>query len=228
MQAQTKAAIAQGRCGVLSASMRRPSRRADRAFADLVRRSRQARDRDRQQGEGTAGRPAARSLCARARRPGRDLGRARRGPGRSLRGAAQSAAADGRARKIERARRDVESRRRSRSASRWSGGRMPASRPWSTGCIGEDRLLTGPEAGITRDAIAVDLHGGARPSASTTPRACAGGRGCTRSSKSSRSPTRLKRSASPKSWWCLVDAETAFEEQDLRIADLVAVKAARL
>ena len=37
-----------------------------------------------------------------------------------------------------------------------SAARMSANRPWSIGLIGEERLLTGPEAGITRDAIAID------------------------------------------------------------------------
>ena len=57
--------------------------------------------------------------------------------------------------------------------------------------LGEDRLLTGPEAGITRDSIAVDLDL-ARPrvSSSTTPRACAGAARSRRSSRSFRSPTR--------------------------------------
>ena len=43
--------------------------------------------------------------------------------------------------------------------------------------LGEERLLTGPEAGITRDAIAVDLQlAGPAPSASTTPPACGAAR----------------------------------------------------
>ena len=57
--------------------------------------------------------------------------------------------------------------------------------------LGEERLLTGPEAGITRDAIAVPLElARAATSACTTPPACGARRASRRSSKSSRSPTR--------------------------------------
>ena len=41
-------------------------------------------------------------------------------------------------------------------SSRSSAGRMSENRHWSTALIGEERMLTGPEAGITRDAIAID------------------------------------------------------------------------
>ncbi len=65
--------------------------------------------------------------------------------------------------------------------------------------LGEERLLTGPEAGITRDAIAVDAHlaGPALPHARHR-RAAAARRASRRSSRSSRSPTRSTPSASPR------------------------------
>ena len=65
--------------------------------------------------------------------------------------------------------------------------------------LGEERLLTSPEAGTTRDAIAVDIDWhGHRNFGCSTPRACAGARGSRRNSKSCRSPMRCARSASPK------------------------------
>ena len=65
--------------------------------------------------------------------------------------------------------------------------------------LGEERLLTGPEAGITRDTIAVDARV-ARPRIPPLRhrRHAASARASRRSSRSSRSPTRSTRSASPK------------------------------
>ena len=88
--------------------------------------------------------------------------------------------------------------------------------------IGEERLLTGPEAGITRDAIAVDLDW-QRPHIPDLRhrRVCAAARASRRSWKNFRSPTRSTPCASPKSWSCCSMSNSAFEEQDQRIADLV-------
>ena len=44
-----------------------------------------------------------------------------------------------------------------RSASPWSAGRTAGKSTLVNRLLGEERLLTGPEAGITRDTIAVDL-----------------------------------------------------------------------
>ncbi|HEV3396601.1 MAG TPA: ribosome biogenesis GTPase Der [Xanthobacteraceae bacterium] len=87
--------------------------------------------------------------------------------------------------------------------------------------IGEERLLTGPEAGITRDAIAVDLnwrgHGfrvydtaGLRRRAKVAHKL---------EKLSVADALRAIRFAEVVA--VLMDAEHAFEEQDLRIADLV-------
>jgi GTP-binding protein len=67
--------------------------------------------------------------------------------------------------------------------------------------VGEERLLTGPEPGITRDAIAVDGRGGG-PSGSSTLPGCAAGRASKPGSSGCRSPTRGARCALPKpsSW----------------------------
>ena len=87
--------------------------------------------------------------------------------------------------------------------------------------IGEERLLTGPEAGITRDAIAVDLdwHGRRFRIHDT-----AGLR------RKSRIEEKLEKLSVADALHAvrfaevvivLIDAETPFDEQDLRIADLV-------
>jgi GTPase len=87
--------------------------------------------------------------------------------------------------------------------------------------IGEERLLTGPEAGITRDAIAVDLtwHGKLLRIYDT-----AGLR------RRSRIDEKLEKLSVADALGAirfaevvvvLIDAQTPFEEQDLRIADLV-------
>ncbi len=68
--------------------------------------------------------------------------------------------------------------------------------------LGEDRLLTGPEPGITRDSIGSRPNGADASSSSSTPRACAGSRASSRRSRSSRSPTRCARCASPRSSCC--------------------------
>jgi len=86
--------------------------------------------------------------------------------------------------------------------------------------IGEERLLTGPEAGITRDAIAVDTDWGGR---SFRIFDTAGLR------KKAKVQATLDRLSSGDALRAirfaevvivLMDAETAFESQDLRIADL--------
>ena len=93
MQAQTEAAIAGADAMLFVIDARAGPLPADRAFADLVRRSGKPAILVANKSEGRAAqaRPA-RSLRARPRRAGRDLGRARRGPGRSLRRAARGAA----------------------------------------------------------------------------------------------------------------------------------------
>jgi len=87
--------------------------------------------------------------------------------------------------------------------------------------IGEERLLTGPEAGITRDSIAVDLNWrGRRFRVHDT----AGLR------KRARIDEKLEKLSVADALNAirfaevvivLIDAQTPFEEQDLRIADLI-------
>jgi GTP-binding protein len=87
--------------------------------------------------------------------------------------------------------------------------------------IGEDRLLTGPEAGITRDAIAVDLdwQGRAMRIHDTA--------GLRRRSRIEEKVEKLSVADTINAIRfaevavVLIDALTPFEEQDVRIADLV-------
>jgi GTPase len=87
--------------------------------------------------------------------------------------------------------------------------------------LGEERLLTGPEAGITRDAIAVDLHWGGR---AFRMHDTAGLR------RRAKVEEKLEKLAVADALEAirfaevvvlLMDAQKPFEEQDLRIADLV-------
>ncbi len=87
--------------------------------------------------------------------------------------------------------------------------------------LGEDRLLTGPEAGITRDAIAVDLHWrGQHFRIHDTA-------GLRRRSRIEEKLEKLSVADALNAIRfaevviVLIDAQTPFEEQDIRIADLV-------
>ena len=87
--------------------------------------------------------------------------------------------------------------------------------------LGEERLLTGPEAGITRDAIAVKLIWQGRPFLLHDTA------GLRRRSKIEAKLEKLSVADALEAIRfaevvvVLMDATTAFEEQDLRIADLV-------
>jgi GTP-binding protein len=87
--------------------------------------------------------------------------------------------------------------------------------------LGEERLLTGPEAGITRDAIAVELNwGGQKFRVHDTA-------GLRRRSRISEKLEKLSVADALNAVRfaevviVLIDAQTPFEEQDTRIADLV-------
>lgn len=87
--------------------------------------------------------------------------------------------------------------------------------------LGEERLLTGPEAGITRDAIAVEVSWNGRPFLLHDTA------GLRRRSKIEAKLEKLSVADALEAIRfaevvvVLMDATTAFEEQDLRIADLV-------
>src|SRR6202035_2532070 len=87
--------------------------------------------------------------------------------------------------------------------------------------LGEERLLTGPEAGITRDAIAVDLEWQGRQFLVYDTA------GLRRRSRVEDKVEKLSVADALEAIRfaevviVLMDAAAAFEEQDLRIADLV-------
>lgn len=87
--------------------------------------------------------------------------------------------------------------------------------------IGEDRLITGPEAGVTRDAIAVDwLWDGRRVRLHDTAGLRKKGRVTDRLERMSAADT-LRAIKFAEIVLLLVDAEHPFEKQDLTLADLV-------
>jgi GTPase len=87
--------------------------------------------------------------------------------------------------------------------------------------VGQERLLTGPEPGLTRDAIAVDLSWSGRPFRIYDTA------GLRRRAKIDEKLEKLSVADALRAVRfadvvvLLMDAEHAFEEQDLRIADLV-------
>ena len=193
---------------------------ADRHFAALAAAQRQAGGAGRQQGRRPRRRSPSlgRGLSARARRPGADLGRARRGPGRALRAAAAVR------RRLPARRGGRRGRgRKAAAARRSSAARMSANRRWSTGCSARSGVLTGPEPGITRDAIAIDWAWHGRPirlidTAGHAPPAA--GRGAARAAvgrrHAARGPLRRDRRC-----WSSTRMQP-LERQDLTIANLVA------
>ncbi|MEO1492797.1 MAG: ribosome biogenesis GTPase Der [Pseudomonadota bacterium] len=88
--------------------------------------------------------------------------------------------------------------------------------------LGEDRMLTGPEAGITRDAIAVTTDWGGRPVRIFDTA------GMRRKAKVQKKVEKLSVGDALRAIWfaevvvVLLDVAQAFESQDLRIADLAA------
>ncbi|WP_421791346.1 ribosome biogenesis GTPase Der [Hyphobacterium sp.] len=87
--------------------------------------------------------------------------------------------------------------------------------------IGEDRLITGPEAGVTRDAIAVDwLWDGRRVRLHDTAGLRKKGKVNDRLERMSAADT-LRAIKFAEIVLLLVDAEHPFEKQDLTLADLV-------
>jgi GTP-binding protein len=219
MQAQTAAAIAQADAVLFLVDARAGTTGTDRAFANLVRRSGKPAILIANKSEGRAG--GAGVLESYALGLGDPVAiSAEHGEGLAglydaLRAALPEATA-------ERAPEDIATAAEDKPVRIAVVGRPNTGKSTLINrLLGEERLLTGPEAGITRDAIAIDLHWRGRH---LRIHDTAGMR------RRSRIEEKLEKLSVADALNAirfaevvivLVDAETPFEEQDIRIADLI-------
>jgi len=219
MQAQTAAAIAQADAVLFLVDARAGTTGTDRAFASLVRRSGKPAILIANKSEGRAG--GAGVLESYALGLGDPVAiSAEHGEGLAglydaLRAALPEATA-------ERAPEDIATAAEDKPVRIAVVGRPNTGKSTLINrLLGEERLLTGPEAGITRDAIAIDLHWRGRH---LRIHDTAGMR------RRSRIEEKLEKLSVADALNAirfaevvivLVDAETPFEEQDIRIADLI-------
>ena len=220
MQAQTAAAIAQADAVLFLVDARAGTTAADRAFADLVRRSGKPAILVANKSEGRAG--EAGLLESYALGLGEPVAiSAEHGEGladlyEALRGALPGETAAREADEIVVAASEQPPIRIAIVGRPNTGKSTLINR-----LLGEDRLLTGPEAGITRDAIAVDLN-------------WRDGRFRVHDTAGLRRRARIEEKLEKLSVAdalnairfaevviVLIDAQAPFEEQDIRIADLV-------
>jgi len=220
MQAQTAAAIAQADAVLFLVDARAGATAADRPFADLVRKSGKPTIVLANKSEGREGELGA--LDAYALGLGEPIpisaehGEGLAGLYDALRAALPEATA-AETRNGDRATAASEQPIRLAIVGRPNTGKSTLINR----LLGEERLLTGPEAGITRDAIAVDLDWQGRH---FRIHDTAGLR------RRSRIDEKLEKLAVADALNAvrfaevvivLIDAEAPFEEQDIRIADLV-------
>ncbi|MGB7097630.1 MAG: ribosome biogenesis GTPase Der [Xanthobacteraceae bacterium] len=221
MQAQTAAALVQADAVLFLVDARAGATAADRAFADLVRKSGKPAIVVANKSEGRAaeagvlesyalglGDPVAISA---------EHGEGLAGLYDALRVALPEATAEENAADAATPSEDAEKPIRIAVVGRPNTGKSTLINR----LLGEERLLTGPEAGITRDAIAVDLTWqGRRLRIHDTA-------GLRRRSRVAEKLEKLSTADALNAIRfaevviVLVDAEAPFEEQDTRIADLV-------
>jgi GTP-binding protein len=219
MQAQTATAMAQSDAVLFVVDARAGATPADRAFADLVRKSGKPTVLVANKSEGRAGEAGA--LEAYALGLGEPvLISAEHGEGLAgLYDALRAALPDATALEREEASAAEPSEKPIRLAI--VGRPNTGKSTLINRLLGEERLLTGPEAGITRDAIAVDLDWrGRRLRIHDTA-------GLRRRSRIEEKLEKLSVADAINAIRfaevviVLIDAQTPFEEQDIRIADLV-------
>ena len=221
MQAQTAAALVQADAVLFLVDARAGATAADRAFADLVRKSGKPAIVVANKSEGRAaeagvlesyalglGDPVAISA---------EHGEGLAGLYDALRVALPEATAEENAAEAATPSEDAEKPIRIAVVGRPNTGKSTLINR----LLGEERLLTGPEAGITRDAIAVDLtwqgrHLRIHDTAGLRRRS----RVAEKLEKLSTADT-LNAIRFAEVVIVLVDAEAPFEEQDTRIVDLV-------
>jgi GTPase len=222
MQVQTAAAIAQADAVLFLIDARAGATPADRNFADVVRRSGKPAIVIANKSEGRAG--EAGTLEAYALGLGDPVAiSAEHGEGlaglyEALRAALPEATAEGEADELA----SIAAEEQQKPIRIAVVGRPNTGKSTLINrLLGEERLLTGPEAGITRDAIAVDLNWRGQP---LRIHDTAGLR------RRARVAEKLEKLSVADALTAirfaevvivLVDAQAPFEEQDIRIADLV-------
>ncbi|HEY2533098.1 MAG TPA: ribosome biogenesis GTPase Der [Xanthobacteraceae bacterium] len=220
MQAQTAAAMAQADAVLFLIDARAGVTPADRPFADLVRKSGKPTILVANKSEGRAGEAGALEAYA--------LGLGEPAAISAEHGEGLAGLYDALRLALPEATKPRERDEESVAASEQTPIRIAVVGRPNTGkstlinrLLGEERLLTGPEAGITRDAIAVDLHWRGRllrvhDTAGLRRRSRIEGKLEKLSVADALNAIRFAEVVI-----VLIDALAPFEEQDIRIADLV-------